>query len=50
MSKREFLNKWRNDRDFRYDMKLKGIRVIQDNVIFFNSDGSIKAVAGAYIW
>lgn len=49
MSKREFLKKWRNDRDFRYDMRRKGIKVIQDNVIFFNPDGSIRAVAGAYI-
>lgn len=49
MSKREFLKKWRNDRDFRYDAKLKGIRVIADNVVFMNPDGSIRAVAGAYI-
>ena len=49
MSKREFLKKWRNDRDFRYDMRRKGIKVIQDNVIFFNPDGSVRAVDGAYI-
>ena len=49
MSKKEFLKKWRNDRGFRYDMRRKGIKVIQDNVIFFNSDGSVRAVAGAYI-
>lgn len=49
MSKVEFLKRWRSDRDFRYDMRKKGIKVIQNNVIFFNSDGSIKAVAGAYI-
>lgn len=49
MSKKEFLKKWRNDRGFRYDMRRKGIKVIQDNVIFFNSDGSVQAVAGAYI-
>ena len=49
MSKKEFLKKWRNDRDFRYDMGKKGIKVIQNNVIFFNPDGSVKAVAGAYI-
>ena len=49
MSKKEFLRNWRNDRDFRYDMKRKGIKVIQDNVIFCNPDGSIRAVAGAYI-
>ena len=49
MSKKEFLNKWRNDRGFRYDMRRKGIKVIQDNVIFLNSDGSVRSVAGAYI-
>ena len=49
MSKKEFLKKWRNDRGFRYDMKRKGIKVIQDNVIFLNPDGSVGAVAGAYI-
>ena len=49
MSKREFLKKWRNDRDFRYDMRRKGIKVIQDNVIFFNPDGSVRVVGGAYI-
>ena len=49
MSKKEFLKKWRNDRGFRYDMRRKGIKVIQDNVIFFNPDGSVQAVAGAYI-
>ena len=49
MSKKEFLKKWRNDRGFRYDMRKKGIKVIQDNVIFLNHDGSIRSVAGAYI-
>jgi hypothetical protein len=49
MSKTEFLTKWRNDRDFRYDMRKKGIMVVQNNVIFFNPDGTVKAVAGAYI-
>ena len=49
MSKKEFLKKWRNDRVFRYDMIIKGIKVIQDNVIFFNSDGSVRSVASAYI-
>ena len=46
MKKAEFLKKWRNDRDFKYDMMRKGIRVIQNNVIFFNTDGTVKAVAG----
>lgn len=49
MSKVEFLKKWRNDRDFKYDMMRKGIRVIQNNVIFFNNDGTVKAVAGNYV-
>lgn len=49
MSKKEFLKRWRTDRDFRFDMKLKGIRVIQDNVLFFNPDGSLKAIAGTHV-
>lgn len=49
MSKTEFLMRWYNDRDFRFRMKKRGIRVIQNNVIFFNSDGTVKAVAGAYV-
>lgn len=49
MSKADFLSKWRSDSGFRYDMKKKGIWVIQDNVIFFNPDGSFRAIAGAYI-
>ena len=49
MSKVDFLKKWRSDRVFRYDMQRKGIKVIQDNVIFFNPDGTVKAVAGTYI-
>ena len=49
MSKKEFLKKWRNDRVFRYDMRRMSIKVIHDNVIFFNPDGSVGAVAGAYI-
>ena len=49
MSKKEFLEKWRNDRVFRNNMRKRGIKVIQDNVIFFNPDGSIRAVASAHI-
>lgn len=49
MSKVDFLKKWRNDRDFKFDMMRKGIRVIQDNVIFFNEDGYVRAVAGNYV-
>jgi len=49
MNKVEFIKKWRTDYIFRSDMKAKGIRVIQDNVIFFNPDGSIKAIAGEYV-
>jgi hypothetical protein len=50
MSKAEFLNKYRNDYVFRAEARAKGIKVIQDNVIFFNPDGTVKAVAGAYIF
>lgn len=49
MSKVDFLKKWRNDYTFRSDMRRKGIRVIQDDVIFFNEDGSVRAVAGNYV-
>ena len=45
----KFLRKYRNDYAFRAECKAKGIKVIQDNVIFFNPDGTVKAVAEAYI-
>lgn len=49
MTKKDFLRKWRNNRDFRFKMIQKGIRVIQDNVIFFNPDGTVREVAGTYV-
>ena len=49
MCKVEFLRKYRNDYAFRAECKAKGIKVIQDNVIFFNPDGTVKAVAGGCI-
>jgi hypothetical protein len=49
MRKADFLRKYRNDYVFRAECKAKGIKVIQDNVIFFNPDGSVKAIAGAYV-
>ena len=49
MSKVEFLKKYRNDFVFRAECLAKGIKVIQNNVIFFNPDGSVKAIAGAYV-
>jgi hypothetical protein len=49
MSKEKFLAKYRTDYVFRAECRAKGIRVIQDNVIFFNPDGSVKYVAGAYV-
>lgn len=49
MSKVDFLKKWRNDYTFRSDMRRLGIRVIQDNVIFFNEDGTVRSVAGNYV-
>ena len=48
-TKKEFLKKWRNDYSFRRDMRMHGVRVIQDNVIFLNGKGSIESVAGAYV-
>lgn len=49
MKKKSFLKKFRNDYAFRAECKSKGIRVIQDNVIFFNPDGTIKYIAGTNI-
>lgn len=49
MKKRDFLNKYRNNFAFRAECRAKGIRVIQYNVIFFNTDGTIKAIAGNYV-
>jgi hypothetical protein len=49
MTKVEFLRKFKTDYAFRAECKFKGIRVIGDNVIFFNPDGTVKYVAGAYI-
>lgn len=49
MKKAEFIRKFKEDYDFRFDMKRKGIKVVGDNVIFFNLDGTIKCVAGAYV-
>lgn len=49
MTKKEFLKKFRNDYDFRIRMVRRGIKVIQDNVIFFNPDGTVKYVAGNYV-
>lgn len=49
MSKVDFLKKWREDYTFRAEMRARGIEVIQDNVIFFNPDGTLKAIAGAYV-
>lgn len=49
MSKVDFLKKWRSDYTFRSDIRNRGIRVIQDNVIFFNEDGTVRSVAGNYV-
>lgn len=49
MKKNDFLKKWRSDCVFRFEMKQKGIQVIQDNVIFFDADGNVRAVAGQYV-
>lgn len=49
MSKREFLKRFRNDYNFRMEWVRRGVKVIQDNVIFFNPDGTVKYVAGAYV-
>lgn len=49
MSKTDFLKKWHSDRNFKFDMMLKGVRVIQNNVIFFNPDGTVREIAGQYV-
>lgn len=49
MKKVEFLKRFREDYAFRAEMRAKGVRVIQDNVIFFNEDGTVKAVAGKHV-
>lgn len=49
MRKADFIKLWNTDFVFRNFAKNKGINVIQNNVIFFNADGSVKAIAGAYI-
>ena len=49
MKKADFIKKFRTDFTFRTECRAKGIQVIQDNVIFFNPDGTIKYIAGAYV-
>lgn len=49
MSKQEFLKRFRNDYDFRMTWVRRGVKVIQDNVIFFNPDGTVKYIAGAHV-
>lgn len=49
IAKADFVKRFKEDYGFRHDMREKGIRVIGDNVIFFNTDGTIKNVAGAYV-
>jgi hypothetical protein len=49
MSKEVFLKKYRSDYVFRAECRAKGIEVIQNNVIFFNPDGTINHIAGAYV-
>ena len=49
MSKVEFLKKYREDFAFRAEARRKGIRVVQDNVLFFNPDGTLRGIAGAYV-
>ena len=49
MKKADFIKKFNSDFVFRAECRAKGIQVIQNNVIFFNPDGSLKYIAGAYI-
>lgn len=49
MKKADFIKRFKTDFVFRAEARAKGIRVIQDNVIFFNPDGSLKYIAGAYV-
>ena len=49
MTKREFIKRFKEDYGFRHEMRCKGVRVIADNVIFLNQDGTVRNVSGAYI-
>ena len=49
MKKTDFIKRFKTDFAFRAEARAKGICVIQDNVIFFNPDGSLKYIAGAYV-
>lgn len=49
MTKREFIKRFKEDYGFRHEMRCKGVRVVAGNVIFFNQDGTVRNVAGAYI-
>ena len=49
MKKADFIKRFNSDYAFRAQMRAKGIRVIQNNVIFFNPDGSLKYIAGNYV-
>lgn len=49
MAKKDFIKRYKEDWSFRWSMKQKGIYVIQNNVIFFNPDGTVKGVAGNFI-
>jgi hypothetical protein len=49
MNKEKFLARYRTDFAFRAECRTKGIRVIQDNIIFFNPNGSVNHIAGAYV-
>lgn len=50
MSKTEFLKNFRNDRGFRMKWMSKGVRVIQNNVIFLKPDGNVDYVAGNHVY
>lgn len=49
MRKADFIKKYHEDFTFRAQMKAKGIFVIQNNVIFFHPDGTLKGIAGNYV-
>lgn len=46
--KADFVAKFKSDYAFRHDMRQRGVRVVGDNVIFFNSDGTVRNVAGVH--
>jgi len=44
MNKINFIEKYNNDDNFRIMVKSWGIKIIQNNILIFNADGSLKTI------